>query len=58
MPSLNDLPLDHQHALRTASANLAKEFASTFGRETIEQFLTTSWDEFADDRAVIRFEPA
>ncbi|MEU1728317.1 three-helix bundle dimerization domain-containing protein [Nonomuraea sp. NPDC005692] len=47
-----DLTVDQQHALLTAARTLAEEFAGTFGTETIERFLHTSYDQFAG-RAVI-----
>ena len=56
MPDLNDLSLEQRHAVKIASKNLQDEFAGTFGVETIELFLTTSYDQFAD-RATIANEP-
>ena len=50
MPSIEDLSLEQRAALRSAAANLRKEFDGTFGVETIEQFLATSYDQFADQR--------
>jgi arsenate reductase len=42
-----DLSIDQQHALLTAARHLAEEFTGTFGTETIERFLHTSYDQFA-----------
>ena len=47
-----DLSIDQQLALRTAAANLAREFDGTFGTETIDRFLHSSYGEFAG-RAVV-----
>ena len=48
-----DLSIDQQLALTTAASNLAREFDGTFGMETIERFLHSSYDEFAT-RAVVQ----
>ena len=53
----DDLTLDRQLALRSAAARLAEEFTGQFGAETIERFLTSSYDEFADRSAVVGFLP-
>src|SRR5918992_3775737 len=57
MPSLEDLTLEQQAALRSAAANLQREFAGTFGIETIEQFLVTSYDQFASSAKIVTFLP-
>ena len=51
------LTLDQQLALKSAAAHLAREFDGTFGRETIERFLHTSYDEFAERAVVLNFLP-
>jgi protein-tyrosine-phosphatase len=51
------LSIDQQLALRTAAANLAREFDGTFGTETIERFLLSSYDEFAGRAAVLNYLP-
>jgi Protein-tyrosine-phosphatase len=51
------LPIDQRLALKTAAANLAREFDGTFGAETIERFLHSSYDEFAGRAAVLNFLP-
>lgn len=57
MPDLNSLSNDQQLALKTAAKNLGDEFAGTFGVETIEQFLATSYDQFADRATITNFLP-
>src|SRR5918995_3162844 len=47
MPDLESLNPDQRLALKVAATNLQGEFASTFGVETIELFLQTSYDQFA-----------
>ena len=57
MPDLNELSIDQRLALRTAATNLHKEFAGTFGVETIELFLQTSYEQFASRAAITNFLP-
>jgi protein-tyrosine-phosphatase len=57
MPALEDLTMEQQVALRSAAANLHREFEGTFGTETIEQFLATSYDQFASSARVVTFLP-
>ena len=52
-----DLSIDQQLALRTAATNLAREFDGTFGAETIDRFLHSSYDEFAGRAAVLNYLP-
>jgi arsenate reductase (thioredoxin) len=52
-----DLSIDQQLALKTAAANLGREFDGTFGTETIERFLHSSYDEFAGRAAVLNYLP-
>jgi arsenate reductase (thioredoxin) len=52
-----DLSIDQQLALTTAASNLAREFDATFGVETIERFLHSSYDEFATRAAVKNYLP-
>ena len=52
-----ELTLDQTLALKTAAANLAKEFDGTFGTETIERFLHSSYDQFASRASVSNFLP-
>jgi len=53
----SDLPLDQALALRSAAARLAEAFAGVFGAETIERFLHTSFDQFADRATIPTFLP-
>ena len=41
------LTIDQQLALRSAAARLAEQFDGVFGTETVERFLTSSYDQFA-----------
>ena len=52
-----DLSIDQQLALRTAAANLAREFDGTFGTETIDRFLHSSYNEFAGRAVVLNYLP-
>jgi protein-tyrosine-phosphatase len=49
--------LDQNLALKVAAERLHREFADTFGTETIERFLRTSYDQFASQAAVTNFLP-
>jgi protein-tyrosine-phosphatase len=57
MPSLADMTTEQQHLLRTAASHLGREFEGTFGRETIEEFLASSYDQFAGRATVSNFLP-
>jgi protein-tyrosine-phosphatase len=57
MPNLEDLTLEQQHALRSAAGNLRREFEGVFGTETIEQFLATSYDQFAASARIVTYLP-
>jgi arsenate reductase len=52
-----DLSIDHLLALRTAAVNLAREFDTVYGTETIERFLHTSYDQFAALSSIPHFLP-
>jgi arsenate reductase len=52
-----DLSIDQQLALRTAATRLVREFDGTYGTETIERFLHTSYDQFANRSTVPNFLP-
>ena len=56
-PNWNTLSLDTSLALRTAATGLADDFAGTFGTETIERFLHTSYDQFAHRATIAKFLP-
>jgi hypothetical protein len=51
------LSIDTRLALRTAATRLAVEFTGTFGTETIERFLHSSYDQLAQQAAVTKFLP-
>jgi arsenate reductase (thioredoxin) len=57
MPDLDSLTPDQQLALKTAATTLRDDFAGTFGVETIQLFLQTSYDQFADRATVVHFLP-
>jgi arsenate reductase len=57
MPDLDDLSPDRQLALRSAAARLGREFEGTFGVETIELFLASSYDQFASTARIVSFLP-
>lgn len=57
MPDLDSLNPDQQLALKVAATNLQSEFAGTFGVETIELFLQTSYDQFASRAKFTHFLP-
>jgi protein-tyrosine-phosphatase len=44
-------------ALKTAAGRLSEEYDGIFGSETIELFLTTSYDQFADRATIPNFLP-
>lgn len=56
-PHRKELSVDQQLALRTAAANLTREFAGTYGAETIERFLHSSYDQFAVRSTIPHFLP-
>ncbi len=51
------VPTEQRPALRSAAATLAGEFSGTFGAETIELFLHSSYDQFASRAKVTTFLP-
>jgi protein-tyrosine-phosphatase len=57
MPDLNELTLDQRVSLSHAATILAGEFTGVFGEETIELFLATSYDQFADRAKFNHFLP-
>ena len=52
-----DITLEQGLALRAAADRLAREFRGTFGTETIERFLHSSFDQFAGRATVVNFLP-
>jgi protein-tyrosine-phosphatase len=57
MPDLDSLNPDQHLALRSAATNLRAHFAGTFSPETIELFLETSYDQFAERARFTHFLP-
>jgi protein-tyrosine-phosphatase len=57
LPETREIPLEHLTILRNAAVRLAWEFEGVFGAETVELFLTTSYDQFADRATVLTFLP-
>lgn len=53
----DDLSLESRMVLRAAAARLQGEFDGTFGTETIERFLYSSYDEFAGRMTVVTWLP-
>jgi arsenate reductase len=49
--------LDQELALKAAAARLARDFEGVYGAETIERFLHTSYDQFAETAKVLNFLP-
>ncbi len=52
-----DIALDQQQALGAAATRLQRDFDGTFGVETIDRFLHSSYDEFAGRATVANFLP-
>ena len=52
-----ELSIDQRLALKTAATRLQREFSDTFGVETIEKFLYSSYDQFAGRATVPNFLP-
>jgi protein-tyrosine-phosphatase len=52
-----ELSIDQVLALRTAAGNLEREFTQFYGSETIERFLQTSYDQFAEQGRLTQFMP-
>jgi protein-tyrosine-phosphatase len=53
----SDPSIDQKLALKTAATRLQTEFGDMFGVETIERFLHSSYDQFADRASIPRFLP-
>ncbi len=52
-----NLSIDQQLALKAATAQLRREFDGTFGVQTVERFLQSSYDRFVGRATVPRFLP-
>jgi len=58
MPSTHPaITLDQELALRSAATRLHEEFSTSFGTETIERFLHSSYDQFANKATIANFLP-
>ena len=57
MPDLDTLSIDQKYALKLAATTLHDEFDDSFSTETIELFLETSYDQFADRAKFTNFLP-
>ena len=53
----DSLTIEQNIALRSAARRLATEFEGTFGVETIERFLVSSYDQFAGGASIASFLP-
>ena len=51
------ITLDQQLALKASASRLAEEFSTVFNTETIERFLHSSFEEFADRSTISNFLP-
>jgi arsenate reductase len=51
------ITLDQALSLKSAATRLAVDFEGTFGAPTIERFLHSSYDQFADRATVVNFLP-
>ncbi|GAB2488572.1 arsenate reductase ArsC [Nocardiopsis aegyptia] len=49
--------VDQQYALKVAAGRLADEFTGVFNTETIERFLHSSYEQFADRATIAQFLP-
>jgi arsenate reductase len=57
MPDMDELSIEQRYAITSAAAALGEEFAGVFGPETIERFLVSSYDQFADNATVATYLP-
>jgi arsenate reductase (thioredoxin) len=57
MNETRELSIDQQLAMRTAATRLQDVFDGVFGAETIEMFLSTSYDQFASHSTIPNFLP-
>ncbi|HEX4862772.1 MAG TPA: arsenate reductase ArsC [Acidimicrobiales bacterium] len=57
MPGMDELTINERLALRSAATSLQWTFEGVFGKETIELFLTTSFDQFAAKASIPTFLP-
>ena len=57
MSEIGTVPVEQRPMLKSAAHRLAAEFQGTFGEETIELFLFSSYDQFAAGAKVATFLP-
>jgi len=57
VPTWATLTIEQSIAMRSAAVRLGDDFAGIYGPETIERFLHTSFDQFADRASVTKFLP-
>jgi protein-tyrosine-phosphatase len=57
MTETHDLSIDQQLAMSTAATRLQRDFDGIFGKETIQLFLTSSYDQFASRSTIPNFLP-
>jgi arsenate reductase (thioredoxin) len=57
VPTWATLSIEQSLAMRTAATHLAEEFAGIYGSGTIERFLHSSFEQFADRASVTKFLP-
>jgi protein-tyrosine-phosphatase len=57
VPTWATLTIEQSIAMRAAASRLADDFTGIYGPETIERFLHTSFDQFADRASVTKFLP-
>jgi arsenate reductase len=53
----DDLSIDQRLALKTAATRLQTEFGDVCGVETIERFLHSSYEQFANHATIVNFLP-
>ena len=53
----DDLSIDQQLAMRTSATRLQRDFADTFGVDTVERLLHTPYDQFAGRATIPNFLP-
>jgi len=53
----DDLSIDQRLALKTAATRLQTEFGDMFGVDTIERFLHSSYEQFANHATIANFLP-
>ena len=55
--TLDDLPPDQRHLVRCVTERLLREFSGTFGRETVERFITDSLERLVATATVTALLP-